>query len=292
MLLAASIPIWSFEIKMERTRRLKRGLKDISPLFASPKKPSAPKIIPPEQPSATPSQTQILSISSHEFQEDSLFLNSYFASQIASKAQPCDLISLTSQKAASRTGSLRSKESESFGPYVKRHWLHWDQFEQVTRADWKSQKISPLKGGNLFIDFECQNSTSFERVVKLLDKWILFLKPEIHSLTEGYKLMKAALTINRDLEFFILLEGKAEGSRTGFLFERFASVVSKHLRVSLGCFGWLYLPKEGHSLASDFHADQLLLSSPRAMQSPEKIALASWVENLSTQTPTQPMATV
>src|SRR3990167_4249059 len=73
---------------MEDPKKLIRGLKYISPLFGA---------VSDEIPVHHSPEVQVLAVSSPDCEGDSLLLNTFFASQIASSGKACTLLSILSR---------------------------------------------------------------------------------------------------------------------------------------------------------------------------------------------------
>jgi len=259
---------------MDDPKKLVRGLKDISPLFSA---------VSVEAPVTRPSEVQVLGVSSPDCDGDSLLLNTFFASQIASPEKPCSLISVLSRCAKVSSG-LGSGTSESFGEHLNRYCLYWDEVRDLISGPLAPRVNGALRSRDIFLDFEYRHLLQFEKLITLLDKWVLLLKPTAESLTEGYKMMKVGLALNPQLEFFIALSGKPEEAKGATVFDRFSDFVSTHLDAPLGWLGWMDLADpEGHFSAA-LHTELLKYQSWNAKPSLPKFVLAGWIESLENKT--------
>lgn len=256
---------------MDEAKKLMRGLKDISPIFTDPGQE--------EIPTAQPLEIQILGVSSPEYDGDSLFLNAFFASQIASPHKACSLVSLLSRSSKMSQQHPVDESSESLGKNLQRYSMYWDEFNENIRSISEDGKRHKLKSRDIFIDFEISHLLNTDSMVRLLDKWILLLKPTAESLTEGYKLIKAGLAINPQIEFFITLEGKPGSRRGDVVFERFSDFVLQQLNFNLNWLGWVDFSDPDRHFASAIHPDLLLFQTWNIKPSLEKFALASWIES-------------
>jgi hypothetical protein len=255
---------------MEDPKKLVRGLKDISPLFSAAAA---------EVPVRRSSEVQVLGVSSPDCEGDSLFLNTFFASQIASQEKACTILSILSRcgKVSPETGS---RVPESFGDRLERYCLYWDELRDLMTAPSSPRSGGALQSRDIFLDFEYRHLLHFERIVCLLDKWVILLKPAPESLTEGYKMMKAGLALNPQLEFYIALAGKAEGSQGEMIFERFSDFVLTHLNVPLEWLGWMDLADPAHHFSASLHTGLLRYQSWNAKPNLQKFMLAGWIESL------------
>lgn len=255
---------------MEDPKKLVRGLKDISSLFGA---------VSDEVPVCRSPEVQVLGVSSPDFEGDSLFLNTFFASQIASSGKPCTLLSVLSRSGKSFPG-LGGRAPESFGGHLERYCLYWDEFRDLMNAPSLRRAEGMLQSRDIFLDFEYRHLIHFERIVGLLDKWVLLLKPTPESLTEGYKMMKVGLALNPQLEFYIALSGKAEVAKGEIIFERFSDFVFKHLDTPLEWLGWMDLVDPARHFSAALHTESLRYQSWNAKPSLQKFTLAGWIESL------------
>lgn len=250
-------------------KKLVRGLKDISSLFGE---------ISHEVPVHRPPEVQVLSVSSPDHEGDSLLLNTFFASQIASQEKPCTLLSILSRqgKVSPKAGS---GAPESFGEHLQRHCLYWDELRNLMTAPSSPPSEGVLQSRDIFLDFEYRYLLHFDQTLCLLDKWVLLLKPIPESLTEGYKMMKTGLALNAQLEFYIVLSGKTEESKGKVILEQFSNFVSKHLNIRLEWLGWMDLADPARHFSSALHTELLRHQSWNAKPSLQKFVLAGWIES-------------
>ncbi len=261
---------------MSDPKKLVRGLKDISPLFCAGSE---------EGPARHSPEIQVLGVSSPDCDGDSLLLNTFFASQIASPEKACSLLSVLSRcgKVSSGAGSGMS---EPFGQHLERYRLYWDELRDLMSGPLSPRSAGPLQSRDIFLDFEYRHLFHFEKAVSLLDKWVLFLKPTAESLTEGYKMMKVGLALNPQLEFFIALSGKAEEAKGAMVFDQFSDFASRHLEVQLGWLGWMDLADPARHFSAALHTESLKYQPWSARPSLQKFMLAGWIESSERKTQT------
>lgn len=255
-------------------RKLKRGLKDISPLFSREKEEGeGGTVVESVEPSI-----QILSVFSPGLSGDSLFLNTYFASQLASRERPCSILSIHSrylERTRVENGNLReSAAQESLGIHLKRHILSWDEFDQVWQRPLAPRLSAQPASQILFLDFEYSQAPRFEKVAPILDKWILYLQPTFESLSEAYKMIKAASALNVHLEYFLLFAGRPTDKRGAHLYEMFSDMAARRLGISLNWLGSLHLPRGSQTIVAELALDRLMMKSSEFLDSCEKISLA------------------
>ncbi len=255
---------------MDDSKKLVRGLKDISPLFNA---------VSGDVPVRGSAEVQVLGVSSPDSEGDSLFLNTFFASQIASPDKPCSLLSVLSR--CTRVSSGLGKDGpESFGNHLKRYCLYWDELRDLLRGPSAPRTGGALQSRDIFLDFEYRHLLHFEKTVSLLDKWVLLLKPTAESLTEGYKMMKVGIALNPQIEFFITLSGKAEEAKGAIIFDRFSDFVLRHLEARLGWLGWMDLADPARHFSSALHTDLLKCQPWNAKPRLPKFMLAGWIESM------------
>ena len=251
-------------------KKLVRGLKDISPLFVAPPEEFLVKRAP---------ELQVLGVSSPEGDGDSLFLNSFFASQIASEEKTCSLVSVLSRHLRT-SQNARAKDSESFGSHLQRHCLYWDELKDLVNRSPVPGEGRMIRDRDIFLDFEHSQLLQFDQALGLIDKWVLLLKPTAESLTEGYKMIKAGLAMNSQVNFFITLEGRVDASKGELIFERFSEFVFKHLKATPGWLGWMDLADPEQHFSSALHVESLQYQPWNARPDLGKFALANWIESL------------
>lgn len=256
---------------MDLEKKLTRGLKDLSPLFCVESE---------ELPARRPPEVQVLAVSSPGHDNDSLFLNTFFASQIASQDKDCSLISLLPRSAPVLSGSL-NHTPEPFGERLERFCLYWDEFRDLMNAPLPRHAGGILQSRDIFLDFEYRHLFQFEKTIAFLDKWVLLLEPDPESLTDGYKMMKAGLALNPQLEFYIALAGGGEGVQGEMIFERFSDLVFRHLDTHLAWLGWLDLADPSKHFSAALHAELLRYQSWNAKPALQKYVLAGWIESFS-----------
>ena len=260
---------------MEESRRLKRGLKDISPLFEIAEKANPPALLGSGQ-----GGFQCLSVFSPDFPGDSLFLNACIASRIAASDHACSILSIASRAQLSPAPSAsRIFRNESYGSQIRRFILSWDQLETVWHSSVPRGIVPSSSLQFLFLDFEYFHPLYFQRLVPILDQGIIFVQPTIESLTEAYKMIKATVSLNPRLEYSLLFDGSPADPRGSILFEGFSEIVAKMLGISLVWLGSLHLPRHTESLDTGLALDPLFLKRFEKMESVEKISLAALLQS-------------
>lgn len=259
---------------MSGGKKLVRGLRDISPIFEA---------IPEEGAVRRAPEIQIVGVSSPDCDGDSFLLNTFFASQIASPEKPCSLLSVLSRSGKFLCAAERNAP-ESFGGRIERYCLYWDELRDLLSAPVPLRTEGALRSRDIFLDFEYRQLLHYEKAVSLLDKWVLLLRPTAESLTEGYKTMKAGLTLNPQLEFFITLAGKTAETRGAALFDRFSDFATQHLNVNLGWLGWIDLGDPTSHFSASLHTELLQYQDWNPKPNLQKFMLSAWIESLEKTT--------
>lgn len=258
---------------MQEIRRLKRGLKDVVPTYHSSteQKSQTRSNCRPARAStvaAVEPQRYCLGVYSPHSPADSLLLNTYFASKLATEDPMCTIVSLHPGRNPSREA-----KKESLAPHLDRVSVFWDQWGHP-----KPQALTPPEKSHLlFLDFDSSNAAHFEKVLPLLDKWILLVQPHFESLSEAYKVIKAAAPLNQRLEYFLLFGGQASDERGALLFERFSELVANRLNIDLVWLGSLHLPCGSESLSAELAPEHLFLKTMQPHDSVEKRSLLSLI---------------
>lgn len=269
-------------------RKLKRGLKDISPELFAGRQPVHALPGPGMKPSCKAVQT--VSIFSPDAPEESLLLNAVLASKLASPDFPCGIISLNeheAEKSAKKTILPLKVHGESYGEALVRVTFTWDQFQQVLSGEHWSLDAPMNFVRMLFFDFNYKKIPDFQKAVRLLDKCLFLVRPTWESLMDTYKMMKTIAGMKPHVEFYLIYEGNPEDEKGGFLFEQFSEIVARHLERQLFWLGTLNLsqssPKSsGEALALDY----LTLDSLGITNTPEKLLVLQEIERQRIARPT------
>lgn len=223
---------------MDDRRRLKRGLKDISPLFAQTK-PVSPSVSAADNSCA---ETQTVAILNPEFLGDTPALTSWFASEVKSLGSDVTILSLNAQGSETARGSSPERS-------VRHLNLNLDQFEGVCRS--LPQAFEKVENGILMFDIDWANIIHFEKAIPILDKLILVMNPTLESITEGYKWIKTSISLNQHLDHYLILSG-GEG-KAAVLFERLSEITARRLGIILNSLGSL-------DINGKFHKAELMMT--------------------------------
>ena len=220
------------------SRKLKRGLKDISPLFSAPQEAEPFSVLgEPPVPGI-----QCFSLFSQESLRHSRYLSRHLAAQLGTEACPCVAVYIDS----SRPGPVREGEqpfwafsSASSAGYFQEYDLTWEQFQAAfhQRNAFISRAGSSFQNLIVFLDFSYTNLKHVGKILPLLDKWILLMEPSLSSMSETYRIIKTSLLLNRSVEYFVLIQSPASNGSEGVLFEHFSEFMTRRLGVHLNWLG-------------------------------------------------------
>lgn len=246
---------------MDEARRLKRGLKDISPLFEK-EKAESPLTLKPIHPPGV----QSLGVFCPQDARQNLFLNTSVACRMKQLGHECAMITIDQE-----TKTAGSGFPPQGNPPLKHFKLTLSQLDEACRLGAKNPEH--FGSSVLFFDFNYSNPIHFKKIIPIMDKWVLFLGSELESLTEAFKFIKASAGINRNLEYFIAYEGIDSPKKAVLLYERFSEIVSRRIGVSINWMGSF----DRRIPASIGNLSMEGLQAPSAMDTIEKRALAGWV---------------
>lgn len=216
---------------MEEPRKLKRGLKDISPLFQSPE-PEAEK---------KPCISSSLHLPSFEgdFQVVSLFhpsrqdavkrLCSVLAGKARDTGRACTVLSMDP---AGAQGTQAQREGVRFLN------LGASDFETLgTQAGTSRVRASEPQASIVFLEYSPAYPLELRNLLPMLDKWVFWVDGTMENLAEVYRMMKAGSVWNKKTDYFLIYDGPA-GDKTGSrLFEKLADMASRRLGISLYWLG-------------------------------------------------------
>jgi hypothetical protein len=272
-------------MKLEEPKKLKRGLKELSPLFRGREEAPAGKNI------GSSAGVLTVSIFNPDFPADTAYLHAYLAAHLtAVYGRQTALVFFRSSYHGKNPGKLcRSAafrhlaSGESRAMPVAEHYMTWDQLDGMPRDLNFGSKRDAGDSSVLFLDFDGRYMAYFKRMIPLLDKWILHLQPKAESLTEAYKMLKAACVLNPRLECFLLFDGDSADPRGPLLFEKFSQMVARRLDVSLTWLGYFHLEESGNPENAPMALEHLCASPGEANESLEKIGLARWLRSRDAQ---------
>jgi len=213
---------------------------------------------------------------------DSLFLNTFLASQMLLLRKPCSVLTLFEESSPPGVslGNRDVPENKVAETEKLRHpSLSGENFLKVCEGDSRgpNQALLEDQGLTFFINFEAMDSPLLHRAITMIDKMVFFLRPNLEGVTETYRLIKWCHSFNRSLEYFLLFEQHVGREREGAIFEHFSALTTKHLGFPLMWLGSLNLADAGRNWQADLAVHHLCFSSVHPVIAPEKFALANFV---------------
>ncbi len=221
---------------MEEFRKLKRGLKDVSPLFEG--EPSAAS--PAPAPVSTPGRPAVFNFPG--FGSDLLQVMSIFHPLKAHAAGSlCEALALKAQSLGKActviTVDPLSSGVQTQRQCVKHLSLSASDFDAAfSKADclklWASEKSSVL-----LLDYAGTYPLQMPAALSVLDKWIFWSDSKMENLADIYRMMKAGTSWNQKMEYFFMYDGPAGDAAGSRLYERLSEMVSRRLGASLYWLG-------------------------------------------------------
>ncbi len=236
------------EAEFPVSKKLKRGLEDLSPLFQLPSSQVAtasPRVL---------FDVQFLTVCVPDHEGDAFLANAYLASQIVRQANLfASLVSIVPgynslpSKLVDPFPSLELLDSR-ISRLVLSHQELWTFTQNGNGRNGyqvSQERSSTLAPHLIFLEFEPTRFRSLARVALLLDRVVLFVQPQVESLREAYRLIKMFWNLNREIEFLLLFRGRLPlKGQEEFLFERFSLITSRFIGISTGWLGNLNFPEK------------------------------------------------
>ncbi|MSR77555.1 MAG: hypothetical protein EXS63_04950 [Candidatus Omnitrophica bacterium] len=250
---------------IHETRKLQRGLKDISQLF-NPSKSSKPEKAPEASNAAYAIKSEDGSISClaifHPVQpSESRLYCALAASSMASPDRPCTIVSLGKSPQP-------LTESNRFSSRFQRVSCSWDQgrFLHYLETEVSESLRQSAKVQLIFLDFQEDIFGEYVNLIKMLDHWIFILQPTSESILECYRHLKRMSSLRLPLSYGFFYEGDRSDPRGEILFDKFSLLVSRHLGLTLTWWGYGMLPKEGREPYCEMNIQEL----PKKKEQPQR----------------------
>lgn len=232
------------ETEGEKGKRLKRGLRDLSPLFQR------------AVPSPVAFEVQFLTVCVADHEGDSFLANAYVASQVVRQTSLfASLVSVASPlngptpRSPTLSPSPELLDSRIFRLPLSHQelWTLTQNGSSLKEGFPRTQAKEDFDPFLIFLDFEPSQFRSLARIALLLDRVVLFVQPQVESLREAYRLMKTFWSLNREIDFLLLFRGHLDAeTQRGFFFERFSLITSRFLGISPDWLGELAFPDKDH----------------------------------------------
>lgn len=224
----------------EFPRKLIRGLKDLSPLFAGPKPTPRFRVTQPVESAgqkrpdsgALKEEGVSLGVVDPENPSSTLSLILPLASELDDKT--ASSLVLAVKKEGWDEGIER--QAAVFG----RHgifFLSQDDLSSMCRRVLEPVSAKPLKSYSFLVVLPGLPEVTCGPVLDLVEEFVLILRPTASSLLEGIRWIQAANERNPNLDFFVMTEGFHHEESVREFYERFSKRVSHSFGLSLGWLG-------------------------------------------------------
>jgi len=260
--------------------KLKRGLSEISPLFTNTSRLSDSMVVhEPRQvlpPGNRLGQPEIIFSWSADDETDAHFLNNYFASKLVSADSPGLLITLGSERKMTETAS----KSELWNASLRRLCLPASQLnEAFSSKPMTYEGTSSFElGKRIFLEMKMNVLLKSPDLIKSLDRIVLFMHPQVESITETYRKIKKMTACGLSADISIVFDADDAAGLPARVYELFSDFVSKRLSLSSNYLGTLHLSRGGAGLSQDLRWTNWGEGSLLRKVNLEKLRFLSWVE--------------
>jgi len=251
----------------EGEKKLKRGLKDISPLFSRPRN----VVETPGLPIETAPSIGTATVFSPDYPGDSLLLNSYLASRILTMGTSCFVLSLGREPENSRINTRRSSQSK--GLETGHVSISWEKFDSLCATQNKEPYGNPGRQRLIFLNSDLSQPSTFHKILPVLEYCVFILQPEIESVMEAYRYIKGARVLNSQIRYCVAFEGYVDEHKVEWLYEQFSSMLSHRLQVDPIWLGYLQEMHHPGSLDDSLNLEPLTSAGAYSFLTPAKRAL-------------------
>lgn len=265
---------------MKERLKLKRGLSDISPLFTKSDRLSQHLAIrEPERALASntfDSYPEIVFSWSSEDEADAHFLNNFFASKLTSPHSPGLLMTVGNDQKANE----KVAKSEPWSRSLRRLFLPVSKIEEAF-ASASASGLGEIKtglGAHIFLEMKMGVLLKHPDMVKSLDRIVLFMHPQVDSITETYRKLKKLAMLGLSAEIEIVFDADDAAGLSARVYELFSDFVSKRLSLSVNYLGTLHLSRGQGGLSQDLRWENWTRGTNARDVSIEKLRFLSWVE--------------
>lgn len=253
---------------MNHSKKLKRGLEELSPLFQEPAR-ALKRLQVLDNREAEPERRDLSPIGSilaicrgdgSNFSSAALMAGMLFP-------QEKDALLLTITD-----GVSVPKTRHSYGG-LYRCPLSWTDFRKLCSRN-EVRVEAPLNlSRNVVLDFDLRTGFPEEALLPLVDKCIFWIQPEFEHLASVYKLIKSVALLNHSLECYFVYEGEARDPKGEFVFEKLAELCLKQLGLDLTWLGSAWVDDENSGMVCDLRLEHLWLKPVDKTLIPEKAQL-------------------
>lgn len=267
---------------MKERLKLKRGLSDISPLFTKSDRLSQHLVIREPEQTAGLSRLdlcpEIIFSWSSEDEADAHFLNNFFASKLVSPQSPGLLIAVGNDQKMNEGAT----KSEPWSRSLRRLSLPVSKMEEA----FNSNAVNGLSeyrtglGAHIFLEMKMAILLKHPDMVKCLDRIVLFMHPQVDSITETYRKLKKLALLGLSAEIEIVFDSDDASGLSAKVYELFSDFVSKRLSLSVNYLGILHLSRGQAGLSQDLRWENWAQRASIRDVSIEKLRFLSWVERI------------
>lgn len=218
---------------MSIDRGLKRGLKDLSPIFNV-----TPSIVHPSFPSSFSSIEERIHSFIHftEFGTDDI-RQAFYSSLLAECRQRSFFSKVIEIRGEITTGT---KTDDYFPQAIAKQCISWEEFREGKKMPLHGAvKSAGMKAMTLF-DIPAQEAEKFKDFIPLIDHWVFALEPKIEQLNECYRMIKGTRILNEHIKYHLLFKTDIEDLSVSFLKNGMHRLLYKNLRCEafdLGSWG-------------------------------------------------------
>jgi len=260
--------------------KLKRGLSEISPLFTKTSRLSDSMVVhEPDSvlpPSSLLGQPEIVFSWSVDDEADAHFLNNYFASKLVSPHSPGLLITVGTER--KQTESV--PKSEPWNDSLRRLCVPASQINEAFSSKLMTYDgaLSFEFGNRIFLEMKMNVLLKSPDLIKSLDRVVLFMHPQVESITETYRKLKKMAACGLSADISIVFDADDAAGLSARVYELFSDFVSKRLSLNSNYLGTLHLSRGGAGLSQDLRWTNWGAGSLFRKMNLEKLRFLSWVE--------------
>ncbi|HRK62133.1 MAG TPA: hypothetical protein PLY88_06260 [Candidatus Omnitrophota bacterium] len=265
---------------MKERLKLKRGLSEISPLFTKTSRLSDSMVVhEPDSvlpPSSLLGQPEIVFSWSVDDEADAHFLNNYFASKLVSPHSPGLLITVGTER--KQTESV--PKSEPWNDSLRRLCVPASQINEAFSSKLMTYDgaLSFEFGNRIFLEMKMNVLLKSPDLIKSLDRVVLFMHPQVESITETYRKLKKMAACGLSADISIVFDADDAAGLSARVYELFSDFVSKRLSLNSNYLGTLHLSRGGAGLSQDLRWTNWGAGSLFRKMNLEKLRFLSWVE--------------
>lgn len=228
---------------MSEIKKLKRGLEDVSPIFQQAS--GSPLSVNPGEDLGQNGAVEWVGVYSAAQAHADRYLAAFLASQFQLHRIHASVLAFQFEERSEATAG--GGDSAYKSDNIRCDSVEWNRFLNLWAMTPDMHYAKDKKRQLVFIDSDLMCPFKFERVVPLLDKWILHVQANTESILECYRAVKRSISLNAHIEHYFMFDGKENDKRGEFLFEHLGGLMAQNLGIQLTWLGHLNLPQKGLS---------------------------------------------